>query len=310
MTQHDADNAKVCVSKGCGAQSHIPHHGQENGRQERNEQTVSKSPYHRPATSAGNVAVNPRRGPAEKVGNQARDDDAQAEQRAEEHTDQSCDKACEEADDDGIRSEGKHRRTVQRRLRVFNQFVRNPFKRRDDLGNHHPKKITTVPIDVHLMVNHPEDIIPMCLEAGADIISFHPETANNKIFRLLNQIKDAGKKCGVVLNPATPAESIAEYAHLLDKVTVMSVDPGYAGQKFIPESLNKIRKLINMRKNNGYHYLTEIDGSCNEKTFGQIAESGVDVFIVGTSGLFSLHEDVSQAWDRMIEIFQRETVAA
>lgn len=172
------------------------------------------------------------------------------------------------------------------------------------------KKITTVPIDVHLMVNHPEDIIPMCLEAVADIISFHPETANNKIFRLLNQIKDAGKKCGVVLNPATPAESIAEYAHLLDKVTVMSVDPGYAGQKFIPESLNKIRKLINMRKNNGYHYLTEIDGSCNEKTFGQIAESGVDVFIVGTSGLFSLHEDVSQAWDRMIEIFQRETVAA
>ncbi|MCW9240967.1 PTS transporter subunit IIC [Klebsiella pneumoniae] len=148
------------------------------------------------------------------------------------------------------------------------------------------------------------------LTAGAGIISFHPETANNKIFRLLNQIKDAGKKCGVVLNPATPAESIAEYAHLLDKVTVMSVDPGYAGQKFIPESLNKIRKLINMRKNNGYHYLTEIDGSCNEKTFGQIAESGVDVFIVGTSGLFSLHEDVSQAWDRMIEIFQRETVAA
>lgn len=160
------------------------------------------------------------------------------------------------------------------------------------------------------MVNHPEDIIPMCLEAGADIISFHPETANNKIFRLLNQIKDAGKQCGVVLNPATPAESIAEYAHLLDKVTVMSVDPGYAGQKFIPESLNKIRELISMRKNNGYHYLTEIDGSCNAKTFGQIAESGVDVFIVGTSGLFSLHEDVSQAWDRMIEIFQRETVAA
>ena len=150
----------------------------------------------------------------------------------------------------------------------------------------------------------------MCLDAGADIISFHPETVNNKIFRLLNQIKDAGKRCGVVLNPATPAESIAEYAHLLDKVTVMSVDPGYAGQKFIPESLNKIKKLINMREKHGYHYLTEIDGSCNEKTFGQIAESGVDVFIVGTSGLFSLHADVSQAWDKMIDIFYRETVAA
>lgn len=174
----------------------------------------------------------------------------------------------------------------------------------------HLKKITTVPIDVHLMVDHPEDIIPLCLDAGADIISFHPETANNKIFRLLNQIRDAGKKCGVVLNPATPAESITEYAHLLDKVTVMSVDPGYAGQKFIPESLNKIKKLISMREKQGYHYLTEIDGSCNEKTFGQIAASGVDVFIVGTSGLFSLDADVSRAWDKMTDIFSRETVAA
>ena len=171
------------------------------------------------------------------------------------------------------------------------------------------KKITNVPIDVHLMVNHPEDIIPMCIEAGADIISFHPETANNKIFRLLNQIKDAGRRCGVVLNPATPAEAIKEYAHLLDKVTVMSVDPGYAGQKFIPESLNKIRQLIAMREEHGYHYLTEIDGSCNEKTFNVISQSGVDVFIVGTSGLFSLAENVSEAWDKMVDIYQREVAA-
>jgi len=171
------------------------------------------------------------------------------------------------------------------------------------------KKITDVPIDVHLMVNHPEDIIPMCIDAGADIISFHPETANNKIFRLLNQIKDAGRRCGVVLNPATPADAIREYAHLLDKVTVMSVDPGYAGQKFIPESLNKIKQLIAMREENGYHYLTEIDGSCNEKTFNVISRSGVDVFIVGTSGLFSLADNVSEAWDKMVDIYQREVAA-
>jgi len=168
------------------------------------------------------------------------------------------------------------------------------------------KKITDVPIDVHLMVNHPEDIIPMCIDAGADIISFHPETANNKIFRLLNQIKDAGRRCGVVLNPATPADAIKEYAHLLDKVTVMSVDPGYAGQKFIPESLTKIKELIAMRENKGYHYLTEIDGSCNEKTFNVISQSGVDVYIVGTSGLFSLADNVSDAWDKMVDIYQRE----
>ncbi|MGK3360178.1 D-allulose 6-phosphate 3-epimerase [Citrobacter portucalensis] len=171
------------------------------------------------------------------------------------------------------------------------------------------KKITDVPIDVHLMVNHPEDIIPMCIEAGADIISFHPETANNKIFRLLNQIKDAGRRCGVVLNPATPADAIKEYAHLLDKVTIMSVDPGYAGQKFIPESLTKIKELIAMRENKGYHYLTEIDGSCNEKTFNVISRSGVDVFIVGTSGLFSLADNVSDAWDKMVDIYQREVAA-
>ncbi|WP_215848042.1 D-allulose 6-phosphate 3-epimerase [Candidatus Pantoea bituminis] len=171
------------------------------------------------------------------------------------------------------------------------------------------RKITDVPIDVHLMVNHPEDIIPLCIESGADIISFHPETANNKIFRLLTQIKEAGRRCGVVLNPATPADSIREYAHLLDKVTVMSVDPGFAGQKFIPETLDKIRKLIEMRKEHDFHYLTEIDGSCNAKTFKQVAASGVEVFIVGTSGLFNLDNDVAEAWQKMESIFARETAA-
>ena len=112
-----------------------------------------------------------------------------------------------------------------------------------------------------------------------------------------------------MLNPATPADAIKEYAHLLDKVTVMSVDPGYAGQKFIPESLNKIKQLIAMREVHGYHYLTEIDGSCNEKTFNVISQSGVDVFIVGTSGLFSLADNVSDAWDKMVDIYQREIAA-
>ncbi|MCX8965675.1 ribulose-phosphate 3-epimerase [Erwinia psidii] len=170
------------------------------------------------------------------------------------------------------------------------------------------RRITRVPIDVHLMVNHPEDIIPLCLDAGADIISFHPETAGNKIFRLLNTIKNAGRRCGVVLNPATPVESIKEYAHLLDKITVMSVEPGFSGQEFIPGTLNKIKQLISMREENGHHYLTEIDGACNEKTFRQISESGVDVYIVGASGLFSLDKEVSQAWNKMIDIYTRETV--
>ncbi|MBP2167195.1 D-allulose-6-phosphate 3-epimerase [Erwinia toletana] len=169
------------------------------------------------------------------------------------------------------------------------------------------KKVSTIPIDVHLMVENPEEIIPMCLEAGADYISFHPETANNKIFRLINEIHDAGKKAGVVLNPATSVASIKEYIHLLDKITIMSVDPGFAGQRFIPETLNKIAELVRYRDEHGLHYLTEIDGSCNEKTFNQVADSGVDVFIVGTSGLFNLDEDITLAWDKMAAIFERET---
>lgn len=171
----------------------------------------------------------------------------------------------------------------------------------------HLKRITTVPIDVHLMVTNPQDIIPLCLEAGADSISFHPETASNKIFRLLQQIKDAGKKCGVTLNPATPIDVLQEYLPLLDKITIMSVDPGFVGQRFIPQTLNKIRRLHELRAQQGYHFLTEIDGSCNEKTFRQIAQSGVDVYIVGTSGLFSLHEDINLAWEKMHQIFAQQT---
>jgi D-allulose-6-phosphate 3-epimerase len=169
------------------------------------------------------------------------------------------------------------------------------------------KKISTIPVDVHLMCEHPEDIIPMCLDAGADYISFHPETANNKIFRLIHQIHGAGKKAGVVLNPATAIESIYEYIHLLDKITIMSVDPGFAGQKFIPETLTKIKRLIQYREQHNLHFLTEIDGSCNEKTFHQVAQSGVDIFIIGTSGLFGLASDICEAWDIMLKIFNKET---
>ncbi|WP_075182439.1 D-allulose 6-phosphate 3-epimerase [Pantoea sp. 1.19] len=171
------------------------------------------------------------------------------------------------------------------------------------------RKITTVPIDVHLMVSHPEEIIPLCLSAGADVISFHPETANNKLFRLLMQIRQAGCRCGVVLNPATPADSLREYGHLLDKVTVMAVDPGFAGQPFLPHTLDKIRQLIAMRAAHGWHYLTEIDGGCNANNFGTIAASGVDVMIVGASGLFSLADDIGEAWRRMEANYRRETAA-
>ncbi|CAI3915966.1 Ribokinase [Klebsiella pneumoniae] len=96
---------------------------------------------------------------------------------------------------------------------------------------------TSLPIDVHLMVEAPASFIPALLDAGADAFSLHPETICREAFRVINMLRQAGKEVGMVLNPATPVESIQHYLHLLDKVTVMTVDPGYAGQPFIPESL-------------------------------------------------------------------------
>jgi D-allulose-6-phosphate 3-epimerase len=87
----------------------------------------------------------------------------------------------------------------------------------------------------------------------------------------------------------------------------MSVDPGFAGQPFIPEVLKKVSELRHLKEANGYHYLIEIDGSCNKRTFRRLVEAGVEVFIVGSSGLFSLDKDLSRAWEKMLADFDTET---
>ena len=87
----------------------------------------------------------------------------------------------------------------------------------------------------------------------------------------------------------------------------MTVDPGFAGQPFIPEMIEKIKKLKKLKEENGYSYLIEIDGSCNEKTFKVLSSAGAEVLIVGSSGLFNLNEDLVVAWDKMIEIYNKET---
>ena len=92
---------------------------------------------------------------------------------------------------------------------------------------------------------------------------------------------------------------------MLDKVTVMTVDAGFASQKFIPQMLGKICELKKIRREKGLDFLIEVDGSCNEHTFKQLYEAGVDVLIVGTSGLFSLDPDISLAWDKMMNIYNR-----
>ena len=123
------------------------------------------------------------------------------------------------------------------------------------------KRISKLPIDVHLMTEYPDDYIEELAKSGADYICPHAETINKDAFRIINKIKSFGCKAGIVLNPATPIEWIKYYIHLLDKITVMTVDPGFAGQPFIPEMLDKIKELKELKEKNGYEYLIEVDGS-------------------------------------------------
>lgn len=167
-------------------------------------------------------------------------------------------------------------------------------------------KVTKIPIDVHLMTEYPSDYIEELAKAGATYICPHAETINKDAFRVINMIKNNGAKVGIVINPATPLDYIKHYIHLIDKLTIMTVDPGFAGQPFIPEMLEKIKEAKEYKEKNGLNFLIEIDGSANQKTFKRLYEAGAEVFIVGSSGLFSLDEDLNLAYDKMEEIFKKE----
>lgn len=205
---------------------------------------------------------------------------------------------------------------IRQQLEVLNR--RADMLHIDIMDGHYVKNITLSPffiqqirphtplvLDVHLMVEHPTDFIQPIAEAGADFICPHAETINRDAFRVINQIRTLGKQVGVVLNPATPVEYLRHYIHLLDKITVMTVDPGYAGQPFIPEMLEKIRQLRDLKREHGYRYLIEIDGSCNTGTYHDLMAAGAEVLIVGSSGLFNLDSDLDAAWDKMLDHMRR-----
>lgn len=168
------------------------------------------------------------------------------------------------------------------------------------------KGIVEIPIDVHLMVENPSEFIDMVAKAGANFISPHAETINKEAFRVINRIKRLGCKVGIVLNPSTPLEYIKHYIDLIDKVTIMTVDAGFSGEVFISEMLDKIREAKEWKEKYGYKYMIEVDGSCNEKTFEILKNAGVEVFIVGNSGLFGLDTDVNKAWDKMMVNFNKD----
>ena len=142
---------------------------------------------------------------------------------------------------------------------------------------------TDLPLDVHLMVEHPSDWIVPFKDAGADIVTIHVESSEHHLHRALQQIHAQGMKAGVVLNPATPISACVHLLSECDLVLLMSVNPGFGGQSFIPETLRKIRELkaeINAR---GLHTLIEIDGGVNPETAKQCIEAGADVLVAGSA---------------------------
>ncbi len=144
------------------------------------------------------------------------------------------------------------------------------------------KKATNMPIDVHLMIEHPEDHIEAFTKAGADSISIHIEN-NSHVMNTIQQIKKLGCKASIVLNPGTPAEAITELIPFLDMVLVMSVNPGFSGQKFIPEMLPKIRKIRRFIDDSGNKILLQVDGGVNKDTINSVKEAGADVIVAGTA---------------------------
>src|SRR3990170_3822853 len=150
------------------------------------------------------------------------------------------------------------------------------------------RKVTSLPLDVHLMIERPEDYISAFADAGADIITVHVEACSH-LHRTIQQIKEAGKKAGVSLNPSTPlvmAECILED---IDLLLIMSVNPGFRGQKFIPSVMEKIREARRMLDKIGSKAYLEVDGGIKLDNIAEVASAGADMFVSG-SGVFGTQD--------------------
>ena len=144
------------------------------------------------------------------------------------------------------------------------------------------RRSTTLPLDVHLMITEPDRYITEFAQAGATVISVQVETCTH-LNRTVGHIKECGAQAGVVLNPATPLNAIEWVLDEVDVVLLMSVNPGFGGQSFIPSTLERIRNLKKQLAEKGLSPLIEVDGGVNRHTIAAIAEAGADVFVAGSA---------------------------
>lgn len=141
---------------------------------------------------------------------------------------------------------------------------------------------TKLPFDVHLMVEHPEEQVESFAKAGADWITFHHEACVHS-HRLVQKIHDLGKKAGISIVPSTPVSAIKEMLEYVDLVLVMTVNPGFGGQKLIPSCVKKITELVELRKQLGLDFMISVDGGVNAETIGSVADAGADVIVSGSA---------------------------
>jgi len=161
------------------------------------------------------------------------------------------------------------------------------------------RRVTSLPLDVHLMIEHPERYISEFINAGADIITVHVE-ASPHLHSTIRLIKELGVKAGVSLNPPTPLSAADEFIHHVDLVLIMSVNPGFGGQSFMPETLPRIANMRKILDNRKPGVELEVDGGINADNAPDIVEAGANVLVAGNS-VFRAEDGISQALQRLRE---------
>lgn len=164
------------------------------------------------------------------------------------------------------------------------------------------RKCTSLPLEAHLMITNPQDYIETFAKAGADVIIVHQEVCPH-LHRAIQQIHAAGKRAGVALNPSTPVFLLEDVLSLLDSVLVMTVNPGFGGQDFIPETLLKIARLRQMITERRLTCDIEVDGGIHEATIAQVVQAGANLLVAG-SAVYNERESVGEAITSLLQAIQ------
>ncbi len=162
------------------------------------------------------------------------------------------------------------------------------------------RSCTSLPLETHLMITNPQEYIETFAKAGADVIIVHQEVCPH-LHRVIKQIKSAGKQAGVALNPSTPVFLLKDILSFLDLVLIMTINPGFGGQDFIPETLRKIGEARKMITALNLQIDVEVDGGIHEQTAPQAVQAGANLLVAG-SAVYNKHESVAQALDRLRKV--------